>query len=180
MDYLCSRKLRYGDRNTVTPRGPSFWRMARVWGWVKAHPAISAAFLGGLLLGVLIGAPLGWAGVGDGSINWGTAGEWVGGVFTGAAVLVAVLAFLVEGRQVAMERREREMRHALPVALTVHPLEWHEGEANRLSAYKLPVNVRNDGTATISNINGVGKDSWQNSWRTHRPPSTAAIREEGN
>jgi hypothetical protein len=71
--------------------------------WLGRHWVPIAIGIGGFGVGCVVG----WAGIGDGSIEWGTAGEWAGGVGATLAVLWAVWAFLQERE--TNQRRYPEM-----------------------------------------------------------------------
>jgi hypothetical protein len=75
-------------------------------GWVKAQPgtAITAAFV----IGLPLGAVLGWWGPGRRSIDWGTAGEWAGALGTVGALWAALRLFRLESERRVDEVRERE------------------------------------------------------------------------
>jgi hypothetical protein len=123
--------------------------MRRVWGWVKRDPCKTAAFVGVFLAGLLIGGVLGWVGPGRRSVNWGTAGEWVGGLVTAGALWWAVRAFLVERRDLDVERRDREMVHARSVTVRLKGVEWVNTDP---PYFRVPMEVVNQGVASVTNV----------------------------
>jgi hypothetical protein len=70
---------------------------------------IAAAFVIGFLLGV----GLGWWGPERRSIDWGTAGEWVPGLLTGAATVAALWWAVSQFRLERQDRHRYEQRRTL-------------------------------------------------------------------
>jgi hypothetical protein len=88
-----------------------------------------------------VGCVVGWAHIGDGTVAWGTFGEWIGGLGAALAVLWAVYAF----RQ---EREGTERRYAELV--TVLKPEWRPpGAQGSLRAYVL---IQNGGPVDIDRV----------------------------
>jgi hypothetical protein len=105
--------------------------------WFRQHWIPIATGIGGFGIGCLVG----WAHIGDRSIVWGTAGEWIGGLAAAAALWWAVLAFL-------HEREANQRRYAEMVA--VLPPSWRPShDQERLLAH---VSILNSGPAPIDQV----------------------------
>jgi hypothetical protein len=88
--------------------------VGQAWGVIKRHAVVSVAVA--FIAGLLVGGVLGWWGLGGRSVDWGTAGEWVPGILSGAATAGAlwwaISAFHAE-------RRDRERAHAGSAVVTL-------------------------------------------------------------
>jgi hypothetical protein len=118
--------------------------MKRIVAWAQAHSALILTAIAAFTVGLLIGAVLGWWRLGDRSINWGTAGEWVPGLATGlltaGALLWAVRAFLTE-------RTDLQRTHAVAVDLDIQVTDW-----TGPGSFRAAVDVANYGLAAIRDV----------------------------
>jgi hypothetical protein len=83
-------------------------RIREAWAWLKDRGAATLAVIGAFLGGLLVGGVLGWWGFGHRTISWGTAGEWAGAVGTAAALGAALGLFRLESARRVDEVQERE------------------------------------------------------------------------
>jgi hypothetical protein len=87
--------------------------MRRAWRWAKARPGLTVAFFAAFLVGLFVGGVLGWRGLGHRTIDWGTAGEWVPGVLTGAATVGALWWAISQFHAERQDRHRYEQRLTL-------------------------------------------------------------------
>jgi hypothetical protein len=114
--------------------------------YMKPPPRIAGVWGFGFLIGLLLGGVLGWVRLGDGTIDWGTAGEWLGGLATAAAVWWAMSTFV-------RELQQRVRIHATAVTV-MHDLGPWYSETNR---FPLNVVVSNYGSAPVHDVVAYGK-----------------------
>jgi hypothetical protein len=114
-----------------------------VGGWFRQHRLALAAGAVGLGVGFALGA--GTANIGDGTVQWGTIGEWVGGLGAAGAVLWAVSSFRRE--RAAIDRRFAEL-------VAILPPDWARVEDGRLRVH---VAVLNNGPAPIDHVEVQGE-----------------------
>jgi hypothetical protein len=105
--------------------------------WFRQHWVPIATGAAGFGIGCVVG----WVHIGDGTLVWGTAGEWVGGIGATLAVGWAVWAFL-------QEREANKRRYAELVAVVGR--QWRPaGDENEFDAY---VEVLNGGPVDIDQV----------------------------